>query len=128
MPGAFLADLVGYIVAVDTVLIAFIGGYFMLKSKKNEKREKQNEEAEKERQTMLDKRAELRQTESLLTMEMISANIALGIATAYAVKNQDINGPLDTALRSAEKAHYGYNQFVRASAVSNISVVADVGG
>jgi len=119
MLGGFLGGIIEYIVAVETVLIAFIGGYFMLQGKRREKQAKIDKEKAAKQQQIIEKRAELRKQESLMTMELMYATMTLGVATAHAVKNEKTNGTMESALRCAELANFDYSKFVRAAAVEN---------
>jgi hypothetical protein len=121
MLGGFLGGIVEYIVAVETVLIAFIGGYFMLQGKRRERQSKADKEESAKRQAIVEKRAEMRKQESLMTMELMYATMSLGIATANAVKNDKTNGTMDSALRCAEMANFDYDKFVRTTAAEIIT-------
>jgi len=123
MLGEFFGAVVEYIVAVETILIALLTAFIVRKEKQREKRDKLHDKEDKERREVLDKRAELRRQESLLSMELMSANISLGIATAYAVKNDKTNGAMASALQRAEHANMDYKKFVKEAAADSMHTV-----
>jgi len=120
MIGEFFAAVIEYVVAVETILIAVLTAFIVRKEKKRDKRDKAHDEADEKRREMLDKRAELRQRESLLSMELMSATISLGIATAHAVKNDKTNGAMASAVQRAEQANAGYSTFIKSTASDNM--------
>ena len=86
-------------------------------SKRNEKKRKcENEELEKIRQeetARIDKRAKTRAKESRLSMKLMSANTALAMETARAIKNGTTNGEMDGAIREAIDARTEYLNFIK---------------
>jgi len=89
------------VTAVQSILIALIGGFFMLESRK---RKKENERVEK--------RASVRAKEAALNMEMTAAGMRLNIATARAVMDGKANGDMGKSLEEAEKYRRKYYSFV----------------
>ena len=71
--------------------------------------------AEKERQRTL-ARAERRERESRLSMELMSATCELSVVTAKAMKEGHTNGELEPALTKARKAQDDYQGFLRDTA------------
>jgi hypothetical protein len=66
----------------------------------------------KAEQAKVEKRAHIRAKEGRLAMKLMSANTGLALATAIAVKDQKINGEMDTALTEARKAQREYYDFI----------------
>ena len=94
----------------QAAVVAVIGGLFARDSKS---RKRQLDDA--------DVRASLRAEESRLSMKLISTNISLSLATAYAVKEGETNGRMSAALAGAEAAQNEYYGFVNAIAAKQIT-------
>lgn len=71
--------------------------------------------AEKDRKRTL-ARAERRERESRLSMELMSATCELSVVTAKAVKSGHMNGDLEPALIKARKAQEDYQGFLQDTA------------
>ena len=95
---------------IQGVSVAVIVGLFRRESnKKNAMYAKQEERARK------------RERESILSMELLSANVDLGIATATAVRDGKTNGIMETALLSAGEANEKYKNFIRGVAAAEVA-------
>ncbi len=81
--------------------------------KRQEKREKEREEREKQRE-------EQRHKLELLQIEGTLASIALGEATATALKNGHANGETEAALSYAKTKKHEMNDFLREQGVNSI--------
>ena len=68
--------------------------------------------AEKDRKRSL-ARAERREKESRLSMELMSATCELSVVTATAMREGHTNGTLEPALKKASKAQSDYEDFLR---------------
>ena len=98
-----LYDIMEYLVLLDTVLIAVITGAFGIFAFR-----------QKRRDDAFTKRAEERKEESLLSIKLQSANVALGIATAMAMQRCDkcsVNGYMEEALAVAKEARTAYEEY-----------------
>ena len=58
-------------------------------------------------------RADRRERESRLSMELMSATCELSVVTATAMREGHTNGTLEPALKKAEKAQGDYENFLR---------------
>jgi len=92
---------IAIVALIQGVAVAVIGGFFAKDSKKRK--------AESEK---TDKRALIRAKESALSMKLMSANTALGIEIARAVKNGTTNGEMERALEKAADAQREYFKFI----------------
>jgi hypothetical protein len=81
---------------------------------------KKNEALAEERAKEDDEKAEVRKTESLLSMRMSFANLKLGITTSLAVTGGHTNGNVEAAQEEAEKAAAEYEDFIRKQGLDNI--------
>jgi hypothetical protein len=95
---------------IQAVAAAIIGGLFARDAKK---RKNADDKAET--------RAVLRAEESKKMMELMSASVNLGIATATALKNGQTNGETDTALKKAREAKAKYYTFINNVAAEQIA-------
>lgn len=68
-------------------------------------------------------RAKRRAEESLLAMDLMSANCALSLVTAKKVNGHQTNGDVEEAMERAEKAQAAYFKFVRGQAAQNVSKI-----
>jgi len=74
----------------------------------------------KQRKT-INERAEKRETESKLSMDMMCANIELSYVTSLAVTGGHTNGNVEAAQEKALKAKRAYEDFIRNTAAHAIS-------
>lgn len=88
--------------------------------KKQEKREKEREEREEKREKQEREREERRHKLELLQIEGTLASIALGEATATALKNGHANGETEAALSYAKTKKHEMNDFLREQGVNSI--------
>jgi hypothetical protein len=105
-PGVLIA-IIGFLQAA---VVAIVGGLFHVDSKKRKRRDEH-----------LDARAKIRAEESYLSMRLMSANTSLTIATAIAVKENKVNGKMESALAEAEKAQRDYYDFINRTASSQMT-------
>jgi len=68
-----------------------------------------------------EKQASVRAEESRLSMKMMSASTSLSCAIAYAIKEDRVNGKMDTALAEAENAQNEYFRFVNRIASEQVT-------
>ena len=78
--------------------------------------------ADKDRKRSL-ARAERREKESRLSMELMSATCELAVVTATAMKEGHTNGTLEPALRKADKAQTDYKNFLLDVAARDVAKV-----
>lgn len=83
------------IAGICTVLCAIIGAVANKQQKKNERR------------------AELRQKESLLSLRMMDATLQLSVVTANALTGGHNNGNVEAAREAAQKVSEEYQEFMR---------------
>ena len=95
---------------VQAVMVAVIAGLFARDSRK---RRKALDNAEV--------RAMLRAEESMMSMEITSAGLVLGMANAKALKNGSTNGTLESALNDSKKAYDKYQAFIQKIAAQQIA-------
>lgn len=86
---------------LQAVTVAIVGGLF---SRGNRKTKGSTEQTEKH--------IRLKAEESRLSMKMASANMRLSVQTARALKTNNFNGQLDSALREAEEIQQEYYNFI----------------
>jgi hypothetical protein len=106
---------------IEALIIAIIAGLFGLSSHRQKKNNKKNEKRQKENDARVEKRAELRRQENMLSIRFASASLHLGIVTALAVQNKDMNGSLERALAEAKAAEEAYEIFLKEIAVQQIT-------
>ena len=87
--------------AASAVVVALIGAFSTIEFSRRKK------QAERE-----ERRAVVRAEESKLSMEMMSASVALGLAVAAAVEGQKINGEMRRARGKAQVAQDEYARFL----------------
>ena len=112
--------LLAFVAVVPTAATGFA---FWLLERKIEQRAKHEDEARQRRQRELDAREEARQKNEILTIQLVNAALALGEATARAVKRipeSQCNGDMDGALEYAEKIKHEHKQFLYEQSVSSI--------
>lgn len=68
-------------------------------------------------------RAERRERESRLSMELMSANCELSVVTAVALREGHTNGTLEPALQKADKAQNDYKNFLLDVAARDVAKV-----
>ena len=90
------------------------------REKEREEREKEREEREKKRERQEREREERRHKLELLQIEGTLASIALGEATATALKNGHANGETEAALSYAKTKKHEMNDFLREQGVNSI--------
>lgn len=88
--------------------------------KKQENREQEREKREKAREEQEREREERRHKLELLQIEGALASIALGEATATALKNGHANGETEAALSYAKTKKHEMNDFLREQGVNSI--------
>ncbi len=108
--------LVAIIGGAEALLVAVIGGLFLLDRKKRKKAEV----VEKAAKQKADAQAHIRAKVNALSMGLMSANTSLTIATAIAVKEGHVNGKMDTALKAANRAQRVYFNFINGLAAGQM--------
>lgn len=68
-------------------------------------------------------RAERRERESRLSMELMSATCELSVVTALALRDGHTNGTLEPALQKASKAQSDYRSFLMDTAARDVAKV-----
>jgi len=114
-----------YIVAAfAAVAVALIGLIQGLSVAKINKSFAKSEKARQEQAEKVEKRADAREEEGLLSMRLLNSSIDLSMATALAVKGLagvSVNGNMDRAIQSAQQNKNDYDKFVDKIAVEQIS-------
>lgn len=101
---------------VATIVCSIIAGLCALAVAFIEKR------AEKDRKRSI-ARAERRERESRLAMELMSASCDLSLITAVAMREGHTNGTLEPAIAKANKAQQDYESFLRDVASRDVSKI-----
>ena len=96
---------------LGTVAVAVIGGIFALMQAQTTARISADREANEAERARIDKRAEQRKKESLLTMQLISADTKLTLGLAMAVKRGHANGEIEEGLEAVKAAQEEYQKF-----------------
>jgi hypothetical protein len=91
-------------------LVAVITGLFTREVKHNRKTHEE-----------MEKRAEVRAKESYLSMTLMSASVALGVANSHAIQNGRANGDMEQALTEANAAIRAYRDFAGEVAAKTIN-------
>ncbi len=91
------------ITAVATIIVAVVG----VNIKKSNAR--------------VDKRAELRKRESLLSLQMMDATLQLSVVTSNALTGGHNNGNVERARKAAEKAAHDFEAFMQEVTAHEIS-------
>jgi len=99
-----------YILLGEAIIIALFGLFGTIFAHRSRVSQKKNEA-----------RAKVRQQESLLSMRFMSASIKLGIATAIAVQNKDVNGHMDKAMEEARLAEDDYRKLLQEISSEKVS-------
>lgn len=81
------------------------------KDRRSAKREREKAQA----------RAERREKESILAMEMMDANCALGLITAKKLAGHKTNGDVEEAMEKAAQARENYEKFIREQAAHQVN-------
>jgi len=110
-----------YLVMAEAVVIAIIAGLFGLSQHRQKKANERKEKRQKENDARVEKRAEIRRQESLLSIRLMSANMGLAIATALAVQKNEVNGLMQRALDEASAAQEAYQEFLKSIAVDQMA-------
>jgi phosphate/sulfate permease len=108
--GSVYGTLILILWLAQPIIVAIIAGLFHRESKR---RKKDNEKIEK--------RAAIRAEESLLSMRMMSANTRLAIAAAIAIKEDEANGEMDSALDEAKKAQRDCYDFMSRMTAAHVT-------
>ena len=74
----------------------------------------------KEEQERVERRAQIRERESRLSMEMMAATCALALVTAKKVNGMHTNGDVEEAMEKAKEAQSGYQSFLEDTAARQI--------
>lgn len=96
--------------AMATVVVAIVEGIAARERKK-----------QKIDRTKANERAERRETESRLSMQMADATLQLSIVTANALTGGKNNGNVERARLAAEQAQKDYEEFLRSLAAHQIA-------
>ena len=83
-------------------------------------KDKIKEQNEKKKQEEIDKRADVRKQESLLSMRMIKAIGKLSFANAVAVKEGKVNGVMEEALVYYKEASEEVSKFLQEQAMEHL--------
>jgi len=102
-----LVTLIGLLQAVS---VAVIVGLFNRESR-----------SRKKAHSITEKRAQIRTTESLLTMKLMVASNRLAAATGRAVRDGKTNGEMDKALTEAQKTQQEYLDFINNIAAEHMA-------
>ena len=105
-------DINAVISALSAICVAVLTGIFARDSKRRKAKDDEQ-----------DARAKVRAQESRLSMQLMSANVKLGIATAMAVEQKKFNGEMKDARESADKAQKAYWDFINSTAAEEITKV-----
>jgi len=97
--------------ALQAIIVAIVGGLFTFESKRLKKDHDK-----------LQKMADLRATESRLSMQMTSATMRLAVVTARCVKEEEVNGELDAARIEAEEAKKEYRDFINTTIANQLAM------
>jgi len=106
-----MAEIVGYVLSAVSAVVC---SYLAYKSNKEYK-------ANERDRMRTEKRAEERRKESLLSLQLMSANCSLTVGTALAVKRGKANGELEQGLKDVEDAMRAYQEFHEKIAVEHLS-------
>ena len=106
MPVEYIAPLISGVSLVVVAVIETIAS-----------RERRQAKLDKER---VEHRAKIRERESHLSMEMMSATCALALVTAKKVNGKQTNGDVEEAMNKAVKAQEEYSDFVREMAAHQV--------
>lgn len=96
---------------LGTIAVAIIGGFFTVKQAKVTAHMDAEREESKQERERIDKRAEQRMKESLLTMRLINADTKLTLGVAMALKHGHANGEIEEGLAAVKLAQEEYQKF-----------------
>ena len=96
---------------LGTVAVALIGGVFALMQAKTTAQINADREADEAERERINKRAEQRMKESLLTMRLINADTQLTLGVAMAIKRGHANGEIEEGLKAVQDAQKEYQEF-----------------
>ena len=103
-------DVNALISALSAICVAILTGLFARDSRRRKAAEADQKAHE-----------QMRAKESRLAMQLMSASVKLGVATAMAVEQKKFNGEMKEARESAEKAQKDYWEFINGTAADEIS-------
>lgn len=83
---------------------------------------RERRQAKEERERSI-KRAERREQESVLAMEMMDANCALSLVNAKKLMGHQTNGDVEKAMEKAVTAQANYNKFVQGLAAHEVNKI-----
>lgn len=105
-------DINALIGALSAICVAVLTGLFARDSKRRKAHEDE-----------LEAHSRKRAQESRLSMQLMSASVKLGIATALAVEQKKFNGEMKDARESADKAQKAYWDFINSTAADEIAKI-----
>lgn len=105
-------DINALISAASAICVAILTGLFA----RDSRRRKAADDDQKAH-------AQMRAKESRLSMQLMSASVKLGIATAMAVEQQKFNGEMKDARESADRAQKAYWEFINNTAADEVTKV-----
>lgn len=109
-----MEQLLTLLTVLSPILTALITGVYSVKQSKVQK-------GINEKQEKMEKQAELRRKESLLSMKMASANTKLTIGIAMAMKHGHCNGEVEEGLKAVHQAEADYDSFLKEIAINDIN-------
>jgi hypothetical protein len=101
---------------IQAVAVAFLAR----NEKKRKAREDKNMAERKAAEDEMRRRAVQRAEESLLNIQLMSASVRLGMASAIAIQEGKTNGMMTAALEEASKAESAYDVFIRRIAAKEV--------
>lgn len=96
---------------IGSIAVAIIGGIFALMQAKTTAQINADRKADEAERKRIDKRAEQRMKESLLTMRLINADTQLTLGVAMAIKRGHANGEIEEGLEAVKAAQEEYQKF-----------------
>ena len=100
------------IIIAASIPSAITGFCFWLIERNIKKQDKKRETEEEARREDMERRENLRQQQELYLVQGVNAAIALGEATATALKNGHANGETEAALQYAQKIKHEQKDFL----------------
>lgn len=117
-------DITNIICTVITASSGIIMAYIADMTKKSKaaeaKKEEQRKKEEEERLKEALKREKRRREEMFLSLQMASANSALTVGVAWALKRGHCNGEVEEGLRKVAEAEEAYKKFMQEVVVEEI--------
>lgn len=98
------------ITAISTIICAIVAAYFSKINKEN-----------KERDAIVEKRAEQRAKEGKLQLAMLNANCKLTVGVAMALKRGHCNGEVEEGLKAVEETQAEYYKFLDGIAIDSLT-------